>query len=234
MQAIELPACRRSAPLPDTIPSDDDAVILVHGLWTGPWAMAWLGRQLAARGLRPYRFGYPSVRDGLGGNAAALRRFAAAVEAPRVHWLGHSLGGILILQALGEDAAAATGRVVMLGSPLAGSAAAARLSTHAVGRAMVGRSLRDWLARPQRRWPLAQDLGIIAGTGGVGMGRLVAPGLAQPHDGAVSVEETRLPGAREHLVLPVSHSGMLLSARVARHAAQFLLTGRFGEGDPPR
>ena len=219
-------------PAPAPAPPPPDAVVLVHGLWTGPWAMAWLGRQLAARGLRVHRFGYPSVREALGGNADALARFAAGIEAPRLHWVGHSLGGILILRALLAGQGPATGRVVMLGSPLAGSAAATRMDRLAVGRAMLGRSLRDWLARPHREWPLPHDLGIIAGTGGVGLGRLVSPGLPQPNDGAVSVEETRLPVAREHLVLPVSHSGMLLSGRVARHAARFLLTGSFGAGEP--
>lgn len=219
-------SARPNPPLSDA-PAPPDAVVLVHGLWTGPWVMAWLGRQLAGHGLRVHRFGYPSVREALGGNASALARFAAGLGAPRLHWVGHSLGGILILRALLEGAPAG-GRVVMLGSPLTGSAAAARLDRIPLGRAMLGRSLRDWLARPHREWPLPEDLGIIAGTGGVGLGRLVSPDLPRPNDGAVAVDETRLPGAREHLVLPVSHSGMLLSGRVARHTARFLLAGSFG------
>ena len=202
-------------------------VIVVHGLWMGRWVMAWLARRLAGAGLRVFCFGYASVRDGLDSNAAALRRFAARIDAPRVHWVGHSLGGILIMRALAGGGCAGDGRVVMLGSPLRGSAAADRLARCAAGRTLLGRSMRDALAAPAERWTLPLDLGIIAGTRSVGLGRLFVPDLPQPNDGAVSVAETRIPGAREFLALPVSHSGMLVSANVARHAADFLLRGTF-------
>lgn len=206
------------------------AVVLVHGLWTGPWAMAWLARALAARGFRVFRFGYASVRASLKDNAAELARFAAEIDAPVVHWLGHSLGGIVIFRALAAGGAR-HGRVVMLGSPLRGSAAGARLARLDTGRAMVGRSVLEWLAAPASRWTLPQDLGIIAGTTSMGLGRLVVPGLPKPNDGAVSVAETRIAGAREILDLPVSHSGMLLSSRVARHAANFFRHGSFADGE---
>ncbi len=207
------------------------AVIIVHGLWTGCWAMAYLGRQLAGRGLRVFRFGYPSVRGTLAGNAAALAGFAAALAAPRLHFVGHSLGGIVVFAALAGGAKLPEGRVVMLGTPLAGSLAARRLARRTAGRALLGASIGDWLARPSGAWTLPRELGIIAGSGGIGLGRLVAPGLPRPHDGAISVAETRIDGAREHRVLPVSHSQMLLSPQVARCTANFLLGGSFrGEG----
>ncbi len=203
------------------------AVVVVHGLWTGRWAMVWLDRRLAAAGLRVFRFGYASVRDSLDGNASALGRFAAAIDAPVVHWVGHSLGGILILRALAAGAPAREGRVVMLGTPLAGSFAAQRLARTGAGRTVLGRSIRDWLAAPARRWTAANELGVIAGTRGIGLGRIVAPELPRPNDGAVAVEETRIAGVREFLTLPVSHSGMLGSADVARHTASFLMHGSF-------
>jgi pimeloyl-ACP methyl ester carboxylesterase len=208
------------------------AVITVHGLWMGRWAMAYLDRQLADGGFRVFRFGYPAVRDSLAGNAAALARFAARIEGGPIHLVGHSLGGIVIFAALQGALASRAGRVVMLGSPLTGSLAADRLARIAPGRALLGHSVGDWLSRPIRRWSLANELGIIAGTRSLGMGRLVAPGLPRPNDGAVSVEETRLPGAREHLLLPVSHSGMLLSKLVGRCTLNFLQTGRFGAAPP--
>jgi hypothetical protein len=51
----------------------------------------------------------------------------------------------------------------------------------------------------------------------------------EPNDGAVAVSETRLPGAKQHLILPVTHTGMLLSPQVAQEAGQFLATGHFGQ-----
>lgn len=211
------------------------AVVIVHGLWTGRWAMAWLAHKLAAQGFRIYRFGYASVRNSLEDNAADLARFAATVDAPQVHWLGHSLGGIVVFRALaGGSVGNEAGRVVMLGSPLGGSAAGARLARFNLGRAMVGRSILEWLAAPGSRWTLPHDLGIIAGTTRMGLGRIFVPGLPQPNDGAVSVAETRIEGAREHLELPVSHSGMLISSRVVRHAANFLRHGSFADRDANR
>lgn len=210
--------------------AEEPAVVIVHGLWTGPWAMAWLDRGLARAGFRVFRFGYPSVRGSLQANAAALADFAAAIDAPQIHWLGHSLGGIIIFRALAGGRFAG-GRVVMLGSPLQGSAAAARLAKLETGRTMLGRSVLEWFAAPASRWTLPFELGIIAGTRSIGLGRIVAPQLPKPNDGAICLEETRIAGAREYLDLPVSHSGMLLSSRVARCSANFLRSGRFaGEG----
>lgn len=215
--------------MPDAM--ERPAVVIVHGLWTGRWAMGWLDRGLAAAGFRVFRFGYASVRQGLQVNAAALADFAARIEAPQLHWLGHSLGGILIFRTLAGGGFSG-GRVVMLGSPLKGSFAAARLARFEWGRNMLGQNVLEWFAAPAPRWTLPFDLGIIAGTRSMGLGRLVAPGLPQPNDGAICVEETRIPGAKAHLELPVSHSGMLLSSRVANCAANFLNSGSFA-GEAP-
>ncbi len=207
--------------------AENPAVVIVHGLWTGPWAMGWLSRGLSGAGFRVFRFGYASVREGLQANAAALADFAARIEAPEIHWLGHSLGGILIFRTLAGGRFSG-GRVVMLGSPLGGSVAAARLAKFEMGRTMLGRSVLEWFAAPASRWTLPFELGIIAGTRSFGLGRVVAPRLPKPNDGAICLEETRIAGAKEYLDLPVSHSGMLLSSRVARCSANFLRFGRFG------
>ncbi|MFO1427368.1 MAG: hypothetical protein U1F11_10455 [Steroidobacteraceae bacterium] len=68
---------------------------------------------------------------------------------------------------------------------------------------------------------------MIAGTRPVGLGQFLAR-FREPNDGTVALRETRLPGTTDHLVLPVSHTGMLLSARVAEQCGQFLRDGRFG------
>ena len=75
-------------------------------------------------------------------------------------------------------------------------------------------------------WPGERDLGIIAGSLNFGLGAVLGA-VAGPSDGTVSVEETRLPGAADHLVLPVCHVSMLFSPRVADQAANFLRHGSF-------
>ncbi len=72
----------------------------------------------------------------------------------------------------------------------------------------------------------ARDLGVIAGNLARGVGRLWGT-LEGPSDGTVLVAETQLVGAEDHLVLPVSHTGMVFSKAVASAAGRFLSTGKF-------
>ncbi|HZP89005.1 MAG TPA: hypothetical protein VFB54_19495, partial [Burkholderiales bacterium] len=74
------------------------------------------------------------------------------------------------------------------------------------------------------------EVGVIAGTRRFGLGCVFVT-LQGPNDGVVTVEETRLPGLTDHLVMPVTHSGMIVSARVARQVGVFLKTGRFDMRD---
>ena len=95
---------------------------------------------------------------------------------------------------------------------------------------MLGRSMCEWFAlKKPEKFP-GRDIGVIAGSGGIGLGRVVARGLPTPNDGAVTVAETEMPAACDSLVLPVSHSGMLFSRLTARQTAAFLRDGRFDRG----
>ncbi|PKL94433.1 MAG: alpha/beta hydrolase, partial [Gammaproteobacteria bacterium HGW-Gammaproteobacteria-8] len=76
--------------------------------------------------------------------------------------------------------------------------------------------------------PAQREVGAIAGTASFGLGRLFAR-LEPPHDGTVSVAETRIDGLADHLELPVSHTGLVLSRPVADAVARFLHQGRFGD-----
>jgi hypothetical protein len=72
-----------------------------------------------------------------------------------------------------------------------------------------------------------REIGVIAGSMPIGIGRIVAPDLQQPCDGVVSVAETRFAAMRDHIVLNVNHAGMLVSRAVARQICAFLRDGRF-------
>lgn len=203
-----------------------EAVVLVHGLWLSGWTLAPLGGRLRDCGFQPHRFSYPSVRADLRENAARLRRFSDAVPGRIVHFVGHSLGGIVIQAMLAYCPPARAGRVVTLSSPHRGSQSAQALSRFGWGRRILGAGIAELLRAPPPAEPAARAIGLIKGTRSIGLGRLVAS-LDQPNDGVVAVAEMALPGAGDEIALPVSHMGMLLSRAVAAQVCAFLRDGRF-------
>jgi hypothetical protein len=90
----------------------------------------------------------------------------------------------------------------------------------------------EWLASGPPPGFDACELGVIAGSRGIGLGRLIAPGLPRPHDGVVSVDETRVPGMADHIVLRVGHTEMLVSRAVAQQVCAFLKHGKFDRTHP--
>lgn len=206
-------------------------VVYVHGLWQRGAESAWLRRRLAQDLKAETRtFSYPSMAADATENARDLTKTLREIRADTLHLVGHSLGGLIIWKAFEEEGVGAQlppGRIVMMGSPLLGSRAARNLSTLPFGRLISGRSVgEELMAVRVRRWNGTRELGIIAGDLGFGVGRLTGR-LGGPSDGTILIEETRLEGRADHLVLPVSHTGMLFSAAVARAAGAFLRTGRF-------
>ncbi|MDT8410693.1 MAG: alpha/beta fold hydrolase [Wenzhouxiangellaceae bacterium] len=208
---------------------DSEVVVLVHGLWVGKFTLWPLQRRLGRLGWSCRRFGYPTVRRNPSLNAHNLAAFCHRLEADKIHWVGHSLGGLLVLsmlQACGQNLP--PGRAVLLGSPVRGSAVARRMVSVGWLKALIGQSAGS-LNTAFEQAPPGREVGTIAGTAQIGAGRVVAR-LDRPHDGTVAVSETRLAGARDHLELPVSHTGLVLSKRVARAIDGFLKNGCFTPG----
>ena len=182
-------------------------------------------------GMRVSLFSYPSVRGALDDNAAALAAHIHRQDAGSVHIVGHSLGGVLALRTLLNDASPLPGRVVCLGSPLTGSRAARILGEHEWAEDILGKSVPDAVIRQSANdWASAiardREIGVIAGTVSMGLGRLVTS-FGEENDGTVAVSETRLSGMKDHLMMPVSHKGLLVSADVADQAAAFIKRGEF-------
>jgi pimeloyl-ACP methyl ester carboxylesterase len=200
-------------------------VVLVHGLWYGPVSLALMARRLESRGFKTRSFSYPTLGRGLAGNARALFDYARDLQHETLDFVGHSLGGLVILRMLDEWAGLAPGRVVLLGSPVRGSATASKIVQMPLTRPFVGKA-RTALAYGFAQAPVDRDTGVIAGTRSVGLGQ-VFERLDPPHDGTIAVAETALPGAADQLELPVSHTGLVLSASVVDAIEQFLRHGRF-------
>jgi pimeloyl-ACP methyl ester carboxylesterase len=204
-----------------------DTVVLVHGLWVHGIAMALMRRRIARGGYHALAYSYPSMRLTLTENAAQFAHYLRALSASRLHLVGHSLGGAIVLKTIEQATALPPGRVVLAGTPFGESFAARRLERLPGGHTALGRSLPEWLGSSPARPAPDREIGVIAGNLPLGLGRIIAPDLPRPCDGVVSVEETRLPGMRDHIVLPVSHSGMLVSRAVVRQICAFLRDGAF-------
>lgn len=204
-----------------------ETVLLVHGLWMPAWSLSVLARRLRAVGFAPTLFAYSTMAHGLRDSGRALARARAAIAAPVVHWVGHSLGGLIIRAAFECESAQPPGRIVTLGTPHLGTAAGCALRRY-LGARWLGPGIADLCANIPSQWrPLVgRELGTLAGTKSAGLGRLFAA-LPVPNDGTVAAVETALPSATDRILLPVSHSGMPFSAEVARQTAHFLRSGRF-------
>ena len=204
-----------------------DHVILLHGLWMRGAAMGVLCRRLTPHGYAFQEFTYPTITGSLADATTALGAFVDSVPGETVHLVGHSLGGVLICALLERSLPERIGRVVCLGSPLRGSKTAARLLRWPGGRHFVGKCLGDVHARGGfEAWRAGVEVGSIAGRMPFGVGRLLGP-FPEPNDGTVAVDETRIAGFKDHIVLPVSHVALLWSAQAAAQVAHFLESGRF-------
>lgn len=201
------------------------AVVMVHGLWFGPWSLALLGRRLRQAGFQTLRFRYRSTRAGLEEHALALWRFVRRSGGRELHFVAHSLGGLVTLQMLADHGDLPPGRVVLLGSPLRGSLAA-RKSGRLPGNGLLLGAARPGLENGYAGQLHGREAGMIAGSRSIGLGLLLG-GIGGPGDGTVAVSETRSDMLREHRILPVTHTGMLFSREVAREVAHFLQEGSF-------
>ena len=200
------------------------SAVLVHGLWMPDLAMSPLAARLSRAGYHCHLFDYAGRDRPLAANAERLAHFARRIGP--AHFVGHSLGGLVVMEALNSDLGLAVGRVALLGTPARGCFAGRRLASYGFGRWMLGESEALWREGRASRGTRPEPLGVLAGNFPLGLGRSFGR-LPGANDGVVCVDETAIDGAAACTVLPVSHSGMLLSARVAVQVEAFLRLGRF-------
>ena len=218
------------------VASAADCVVLLHGLARTSMSMNPMQRALDDEGFETVNINYPS-RDYAVEELAeiAIPKGLSACRAKddigRIHFVAHSLGGILLRQYLSEKEIAELGRVVMLGPPNQGSTAVDQLQ---------GFPGFDWLngpaglqlgkgegSVPLRLGPAAFELGVIAGNRTIDP--ITSAVLENPDDGRVSVEDTKLDGMTDFVVVDHSHAFMMRMRRPIELTIRFLKNGSFGE-----
>lgn len=220
-------------------PRESGSVVLVHGLGRSGRSMLLLDRRLEAAGYRVIRYDYPSTVesfDRLVDSLATVVDACCADEAGPTHFVSHSMGGVLVRALLRDSVPPEEGRVVMLSPPNQGSEiidafSPSRLLIGLLGPA--GAALRtDSTGVPASLGPARFSLGIIAGDRSVTrLGSWLVPG---PDDGLVGVDQTRVEGADDFLVVPATHTMIMNRSDVADAVIHFLAEGRFpGGGSAP-
>jgi pimeloyl-ACP methyl ester carboxylesterase len=200
-------------------------VVLAPGLWMPAAAMALLRARLARCGYSPRVYAYRG-RDSLEANVEQLARFTRETTDGRAaHFVGHSLGGVLIFDMLSRHPDIKAASVLLLGAPVRGCLAGRRLGAAALGRWMMGECRSRWVER-EARWQRDEPVGVVAGTLPLGLGRGLGP-LPGPNDGVVCVEETTVEGMTARSLVPLGHSMLIMSGRSGALIERFLGSGRF-------
>lgn len=200
-------------------------VVLVPGLWMPGAAMILLSRMLARLGYSVRIFSHQGRRP-FEANVERLARFAREHFHGRpAHFVGHSFGGVLILAMLSRHVDIPAASVVLLGAPVRGCCAGRRFGEGRFGSWMLGASRALWEERAAS-WTRPERLGVIAGTVPLGLGRTVGR-LPGDNDGVVCVSETEVEGMAARALVPIGHSALIASPKVARMTAKFFSEGRF-------
>jgi pimeloyl-ACP methyl ester carboxylesterase len=159
----------------------------------------------------------------------AIARFTASLEGS-VHFVGHSMGGLLARVYIATNRPKNLGRVVMLGTPNGGSEIADRLKNMSLYRAWFGPAGRQLVTRRDAALaalfpPVDYPVGVIAGNRSIYP--ITAALLPKPHDGRVSVANTRLDRMADHIVIGTSHPWLASNRLAIAQTIAFLRDGRF-------
>lgn len=214
--------------------STPDGVVLLHGI--SRTARSFRRMELALRdaGFATLNLDYDSRRKGLDALAEdiypAIDLFVRGLGGASVHFVCHSMGGLLARVYLARHRPTRLGRVVMLGTPNGGSEIADRLKHLAAYRAFFGPAGQQLVTRRDAATsallpPIDYPAGIIAGNRSVYP--ITSMGLPRPHDGRVSVANTRLEGMADHIVIRTSHPWLVRNTNAIEQTIVFLREGKF-------
>lgn len=216
-----------------------EGVVLLHGLCRTKASMAKMEAALTTAGYVVSNDGYRSrsagvepLSDAVVGEAMRNPRLA---DCTRIHFVAHSLGGMLLRSYFARHRDPRLGRVVMLGPPNQGSEVVDKLGSWWAFRKVNGPAGSELgtakEATPQRLGPVAFEVGVIAGDRSINwINSLMIDGR---DDGKVSVERTRVAGMKDHLVVHATHPFLMKNDQVIASTITFLKTGSFQQQPKP-
>lgn len=210
-----------------------EGVILLHGLCRTGSSMDRMETALIRAGYRVENFEYPSrtatidtLSDDAVGNALASEKLKGCAK---IHFVTHSLGGILVRSYFKRHTDVRLGRVVMLGPPNQGSEVVDRLGSWKIFKRLNGPAGAelgtDSGSKPNQLGRVDFELGVIAGDRSIN--RINSMLIAGKDDGKVSVARTKVEGMKEHIVVHTTHPFMMKNKAVIEYTLRFLREGSF-------
>lgn len=215
-------------------PSPKEAVILLHGLARTTASMEKMDEALTAAGYSVYVLKYPTtektVQQLSDEYLAPLVAQCATTHPARIHFVAHSLGGIVLRHYLSSNNVAHIGRIVMLGPPNQGSEVVDKLGHYSLFEWINGPAGNqlgtDTNALPNLLPVPTADVGIIAGTRSINL--FLSTLIPGPDDGKVAIERTKLDGMDDFAAVPVAHPFLMENKEVIELTLTFLRHGNFG------
>ncbi len=232
--SVEFSSARAASPKPE-----GDYIVLLHGLGRTSFSMKRLEYYFKQHGYRVVNLTYPSTRFSVEELADVYldRQLKKTITDPaaRIHFVTHSLGGIILRQYLSNHTIQNLGRAVMIAPPNHGSDLIDHLKTSALARRILGPGAVELGTDPHailnRLGPLDFPCGVIAGDRSLNpfFSRL----LKGPNDGKVTVESARVDGMHDFLVLHSSHTWLIWRKQTLDQALCFLESGHFNRNNNP-
>ena len=208
-------------------------VVLLHGISRTARSFRKMQTALEGAGFTTFNLDYASRSKALEALAEdihpAIQHFADRIDGS-VHFVCHSMGGLLARVYIARHRPKRLGRVVMLGTPNSGSEIADRLKNFGAYRAFFGPAGQQLGTQRDDAInalfpPLDYPVGIVAGNRSIDP--LAGKMLPKPHDGRVSVENTRINGMADHVLVDTSHPWLVRNSVAVAQTIAFLQDGTF-------
>jgi len=215
------------------VTNPDQLVVLLHGIARTSLSMKPIEKTLLKKGYATLNIHYPSRSNTIENLASFVYQQIlddARFNKQPLHFVTHSMGGLVVRALLNKHPLETVQRIVMLGPPNQGSEVADLIHPYQPFKAFYGPALSELTTMRAKQNPFATipsqcELGVIAGS--FNIDPICYFILPKGHDGKVTIKSTQLSGMKDHLILPSGHSFMMYNPKVLEQISYFLAHGHF-------